>query len=83
MATISTATQPTATSQPPLRRVAQTNDFDCFLAREADVVMAFSNEKWINRFSGDSSLLDIFDALDRHVAASVQAVTYSLIPHPL
>lgn len=53
------------------------------LQREADVVMAFSNEEWINRFSGDASLLDIWDALDRHIAASVQAVAYSVLPHRL
>lgn len=53
------------------------------LQRDTDLVMAFPNEEWLNRFSGDTPLLDIFDALDRHIAASVQAVAYSLIPHHL
>lgn len=53
------------------------------LRRDADLVMAFSNEEWINRFSGDDSLLDIWDALDRHIAASVQTVASSLFPHQL
>lgn len=44
------------------------------LQREADWVMAFSNEVWVNRFSGDTPLLDIFDALDRHIASRLHAV---------
>jgi len=42
------------------------------LQREADLVIAFSNEEWINRFSGDIPLLDIFAALDRQVAIDVR-----------
>lgn len=38
MATPSTATQPAATAQPPFKRVAQTNDFDCWLAAVATIV---------------------------------------------
>lgn len=48
------------------------------LQREADLVMAFSNEEWINRFSGDDSFLDIWDALDRHIATSVHSVVARL-----
>ena len=44
------------------------------LQHEADLVMTFSNEEWINRFSGDDSFLAIWDALDRHVAESVWAI---------
>lgn len=51
------------------------------LQREADLVMAFSNEDWINRFSGDDSFLDIWDALDRHIATSVHSVV-SLLSNP-
>ena len=38
MATPSTATPPATTGQPPFKRVAQTNDFDCWLAAVATVV---------------------------------------------
>lgn len=38
MATTSTATQTAATAQPPFKRVAQTNDFDCWLAAVATIV---------------------------------------------
>lgn len=38
MATPSTATQTAATVQPPFKRVAQTNDFDCWIASVATVV---------------------------------------------
>jgi cell division protein FtsZ len=48
------------------------------LQREADLVMAFSNKEWINRFSGDDSFLDIWDALDRHIATSVHSVVARL-----
>lgn len=48
------------------------------LQRDADLVMAFSNEEWINRFSGDESFLDIWDALDRHIATSLYSVVYRL-----
>jgi len=37
------------------------------LRRDADLVMAYSNEEWINRFSGDASLKDLWDALDRQI----------------
>lgn len=40
MATPSTATQTAATAQPPFKRVAQTNDFDCWLAAVAAIVVA-------------------------------------------
>jgi hypothetical protein len=33
--------------------------------------MAFSSEDWINRFSGDASLLDIWDELDCYISMSV------------
>lgn len=48
------------------------------LQREADLVMAFSNEAWINRFSDDDSFLDIWDALDRHIATSVHSIVARL-----
>ena len=38
MATISTATQTATPAQPPFKRVAQTNDFDCWLAAVATIV---------------------------------------------
>ena len=44
------------------------------LQREADLVMAFSNEEWFNRFNGDTPLFDVFDAMDRHIANSIQGV---------
>lgn len=48
------------------------------LQRDADLVMAFSNEEWINRFSGDESFLDIWDELDRHIATSLHSVVSRL-----
>jgi len=44
------------------------------LQREADLVMAFSNEEWFNRYRNDTPLFDVFDALDRHIASSLYAV---------
>ncbi len=44
------------------------------LKREADLVMAFSNEEWFNRYRGDTPLFDVFDALDRHIAGSLYSV---------
>ncbi len=44
------------------------------LQREADLAMAFSNEEWINRYRDDTSLFDVFDALDRHIASQLHAV---------
>jgi cell division GTPase FtsZ len=49
------------------------------LQREANLVLAFSNEEWIKRFSGDTPLLDIFDVLDRHMASSLYAAISRLI----
>lgn len=43
------------------------------LQREADLVMAFSNEEWFNRYRDDTPLFDVFDALDRHIANSIQS----------
>ena len=34
------------------------------LQREADQVMAYPNEEWVNRFGGDTQLFEIFDAMD-------------------
>lgn len=55
------------------------------LRRDADLVMAYSNEEWINRFSGDASLLDIWDALDRRIATGLRLVITKLAfqAHPL
>ena len=44
------------------------------LRREADVVMAFSNEEWFNRYRDDTPMFDVFDALDRHTANQLHAV---------
>ena len=44
------------------------------LWREADVVMAFSNEEWFNRYRDDTPMFDVFDALDRHIANQLHAV---------
>lgn len=44
------------------------------LRREADVVMAFSNEEWFNRYRDDTPMFDVFDALDRHIANQLHAV---------
>lgn len=48
------------------------------LRRDADLMMAFSNEEWINRFGGDDSFLDIWDALDRHIATTLHSVVSRL-----
>ncbi|HAY27447.1 MAG TPA: hypothetical protein PK440_21380 [Candidatus Accumulibacter phosphatis] len=48
------------------------------LQGEADWVIAFSNEEWINRFSGDTPLFDIFNALDRQIATTVHFVVARL-----
>ena len=44
------------------------------LQREADLVMAFSNEEWFNRYRDDTPMFDVFDALDRHIAGSLYSV---------
>ena len=44
------------------------------LQREADLVMAFSNEDWFNRYEDDTPMFDVFDALDRHIASQLNAV---------
>ncbi len=48
------------------------------LQGEAGWVIAFSNEEWINRFSGDTPLFDIVNALDRQIATSVHFVVARL-----
>ncbi|HMW64260.1 hypothetical protein [Accumulibacter sp.] len=48
------------------------------MRRDADLVMAFSNKEWINRFSGDASLIDIWDELDRHIASNLHSVVAPL-----
>jgi len=40
---------------------------DC-LRRDADLVMASSNEDWFNRYKDDTPIFDVFDTLDRHVS---------------
>lgn len=42
-----------------------------YLQREADVVMAFSNEKWAQRYGDDSPMIEILNALDRHAVYSI------------
>lgn len=44
------------------------------LQREADLVMAFSNEDWFNRYKDDTPMFDVFDALDRHIASRLHVV---------
>ncbi len=41
------------------------------LRREADLMMAFSNEDWSNRYGDDTPMIDVFDSLDRHIAGSI------------
>ena len=50
------------------------------LQREADLVMAFSNEEWFNRYRDDTPLFDVFDALDRHIAESTRIVIERVSP---
>jgi cell division protein FtsZ len=38
------------------------------LRRSADVVMAFSNQEWANRYRDDTPMIDVFAGLDRHIA---------------
>lgn len=52
------------------------------LQREADLVMAFSNEEWFNRYRDDTPLFDVFDALDRHIASQLHAVISRLNTTP-
>ena len=51
------------------------------LQREADLAMAFSNEEWINRYRDDTPLFDVFDALERHIANSIQGVVRRVFQH--
>ena len=51
------------------------------LQREADLVMAFSNEEWFNRYREDTPMFDVFDALDRHIANSIQGVVRRVFQH--
>jgi hypothetical protein len=44
------------------------------LRREADVVMAFSNEEWLNRYRDDTPMFDVFDALDRQLVTDVKSL---------
>ena len=36
--------------------------------------MAFSNEEWVNRYGGDESFLEIWDAIDRHIATNLHTL---------
>ena len=36
--------------------------------------MAFSNEEWVNRYGGDGSFLEIWDALDCFIATNLRSV---------
>ncbi len=51
------------------------------LQREADLVMAFSNEDWANRYSDDTPLINVFAGLDRHIAYSIQGVVRRVFLH--
>lgn len=48
------------------------------LQREADLVMAFSNEEWFNRYRDDTPLFDVFAPLDRHIASQLDEVIFRL-----
>lgn len=67
MATTPTAAQTPATGfQPALKRVAQTNDFDCWLACIAMIV---------NRPLGDDTpLFDVFAGLERQISMDVRGL---------
>lgn len=43
------------------------------LRRDASVVLPYSNTEWANRFSDDTPLVDIFDALDRQTAMDARS----------
>lgn len=45
-----------------------------YLDREADVMMTFSNEAWAARHDEEAPMIDVFNALDRHIAASVRTL---------
>jgi len=42
-----------------------------YLQREADMVMAFSNEKWAQRYGDDSPMIEVLNALNRHAVYSI------------
>ena len=42
-----------------------------YLNREADLVVALSNEEWAKNYSDDSTLADVFTGLDRHIAGCI------------
>ena len=48
------------------------------LQREADLVMAFSNEEWFNRYRDETPMFDVFDALDRQIATDVKSLIAAL-----
>ena len=41
---------------------------------EADLVLAFSNEEWANRYSDDTPLFDVFAGLERQIAMNVRGL---------
>jgi cell division protein FtsZ len=41
------------------------------LKREANLVVAYSNEEWAKRYSDDAPMIDVFTSLDRHIAAHI------------
>jgi cell division protein FtsZ len=45
-----------------------------YLRREADLLMAFSNEAWSKRFGEDTPMIDVFANLDRHIAERIRVL---------
>lgn len=43
-----------------------------YLKREADLVVALSNEDWSNRYGDDTPMIDVLAGLDRHVAGNIR-----------
>lgn len=57
-----------------LRRLRKADTAIRHLRREADLVMAFSNEDWSRRHGGDTPMIDVFTSLDRHVAERIRSL---------
>jgi cell division protein FtsZ len=54
-----------------VRRLQKADTAIRHLRREADLMMAFSNEDWSNRYGDDTPMIDVFASLDRHIAGSI------------
>lgn len=55
-----------------VRRLQKADTAIRHLRREADLMMAFSNEDWSNRYGDDTPMIDIFTGLDRHIAGGIR-----------